>query len=238
MLSFFNEALAFDAICARLSCSADLRAPRKRLDALRGTDECRHDEDADREQHGLQDMRAGVVEPEQDRKRPAAGERRAEHLGADQDGRADDGDDGRPDDLAAAGRGGLRTHGLYPVWGRNLPEKCSAIKRKRLKKAPSRDISSSIYSGRKRELLMSETQETAVTSEPPVNPLLQAWQTPFETPPFAEISPEHFLPAFEQAFADHAAEVAAITPDPSAPDFANTDPALARSRKLHSKVPT
>src|SRR6266404_6736958 len=220
----------------RLCCSADLGAPRKRFDALRGTDECRHDEDADREQHGLQDVRAGVVETEQDRKRPAAGERRAEHFGTDQDRRADDGDDSRPDDLAAAGRGGLRTHGLYPVWGRNLPEKCSAIKRKRPKKAPSRDIGSSIYSGRKWELLMSETQETAVTPEPPVNPLLQAWQTPFETPPFAEISPEHFLPAFEQAFADHAAEVAAITHDPSAPDFANTITALERSGKLLSKV--
>ena len=30
-------------------------------------------------------MRAGVVEAEQDRERPAAGERRAEHFGADQD---------------------------------------------------------------------------------------------------------------------------------------------------------
>src|SRR5258707_9180946 len=83
---------------------------------------------------------------------------------------------------------------------------------------------------------MSETQETAVTSQAPVNPRLKAWQTPFETPPFAEINPEHFLPAFEQAFADHAAEVGAITHDPSAPDFANTITALERSGKLLSKV--
>src|SRR5712672_201724 len=47
---------------------------------------------------------------------------------------------------------GCELMGLYPVWGRNLPEKCFAIKRKRLKKAPSRDISSSIYSGRKRKI--------------------------------------------------------------------------------------
>jgi hypothetical protein len=41
-----------------------------------------------REQHRLDDdVRTGVVEPEQDRQRPAAGERRAEHLGADQDRR-------------------------------------------------------------------------------------------------------------------------------------------------------
>ncbi|QDW36551.1 M3 family metallopeptidase [Bradyrhizobium sp. KBS0727] len=74
------------------------------------------------------------------------------------------------------------------------------------------------------------------TGNPEANPLLRPWQTPFETPPFAEIAPEHFLPAFERAFADHSAEVAAISHDPSAPDFANTVTALERSGKLLSKV--
>src|SRR6202034_1677882 len=83
---------------------------------------------------------------------------------------------------------------------------------------------------------MSETLHTTVASEAPANPLVMAWQTPCETPPFAEIAPEHFLPAFEQAFADHAAEIAAITHDPSAPDFANTVTALERSGKLLSRV--
>ncbi|KPF88809.1 peptidase M3 [Rhodopseudomonas sp. AAP120] len=68
------------------------------------------------------------------------------------------------------------------------------------------------------------------------NPLLDAWTTPFETPPFTAIAPEHFMPAFEQAFADHAAEIAAITHDPSEPDFDNTITALERSGKLLSKV--
>jgi peptidyl-dipeptidase Dcp len=85
-------------------------------------------------------------------------------------------------------------------------------------------------------IVMSEAEQNAATPEAPANPLLKAWQTPFETPPFAEISPEHFLPAFERAFADHSAEVAAITHDPSAPDFANTITALERSGKLLSKV--
>src|SRR5471032_1408847 len=83
---------------------------------------------------------------------------------------------------------------------------------------------------------MSDTLDTAGTSQAQSNPLLKPWQTPFETPPFAEIAPEHFLPAFEQAFADHAAEIAAITHDPSVPDFANTITALERSGKLLSKV--
>src|SRR5882672_8042794 len=85
-------------------------------------------------------------------------------------------------------------------------------------------------------IVMSETLETLVPSQAPPNPLLMAWQTPFETPPFAEIAPEHFLPAFEQAFADHTAEITAITYDPAAPDFANTLTALERSGKLLSKV--
>src|SRR4051812_16470511 len=68
------------------------------------------------------------------------------------------------------------------------------------------------------------------------NPLLTAWTTPFETPPFEQIAPEHFLPAFERAFADHSAEIAAITHDPTVPDFDNTITALERSAKLLSKV--
>src|SRR5258707_15895516 len=83
---------------------------------------------------------------------------------------------------------------------------------------------------------MSETLEKTIPSEAQANPLLEPWLTPFETPPFAEILPEHFLPAFEQAFADHSAEIAAITHDPSVPDFANTITALERSGKLLSKV--
>src|ERR1700732_4268363 len=83
---------------------------------------------------------------------------------------------------------------------------------------------------------MSETLQTAAPSQAQENPLLRPWQTPLETPPFSEIAPEHFLPAFERAFADHSAEISAIEHDPSAPDFANTITALERSGKLLSKV--
>ncbi|HZR75307.1 M3 family metallopeptidase [Bradyrhizobium sp.] len=82
---------------------------------------------------------------------------------------------------------------------------------------------------------MSDIAETVATPAE-ANPLLIAWQTPDQTPPFDEIKVEHFLPAFEQAFADHAAEIAAITHDPAQPDFDNTITALERSGKLLSKV--
>jgi peptidyl-dipeptidase Dcp len=82
---------------------------------------------------------------------------------------------------------------------------------------------------------MSEIlQAASVAAEE--NPLLKAWQTPHQTPPFAEILPEHFIPAFEQAFVDHAAEITAISHDPAVPDFANTITALERSGKLLNKV--
>ncbi len=83
---------------------------------------------------------------------------------------------------------------------------------------------------------MTEAHKNTDPAQASVNPLLEAWQTPFQTPPFDEIAPEHFLPAFEQAFVDHASEIAAITHDPSAPDFANTITALERSGKLLAKV--
>ena len=82
---------------------------------------------------------------------------------------------------------------------------------------------------------MSETATTTATQAQD-NPLLTAWQTPYQTPPFDAIKPEHFMPAFEQAFADHSAEIDAITHDPATPDFANTVTALERSGKLLNKV--
>ncbi|CCD87733.1 peptidyl-dipeptidase [Bradyrhizobium sp. ORS 285] len=78
--------------------------------------------------------------------------------------------------------------------------------------------------------------DTTASIDAQSNPLLVAWDTPHQTPPFDAIRPEHFLPAFERAFADHTAEITAITHDPAEPDFANTITALERSGKLLSKV--
>ncbi|WP_424628088.1 M3 family metallopeptidase [Bradyrhizobium sp. SYSU BS000235] len=80
---------------------------------------------------------------------------------------------------------------------------------------------------------MSDVSQSAPVT---ANPLLSAWQTPFETPPFDQILPDHFLPAFDKAFADHTAEIEAIKNDPAEPTFDNTIAALERSGKLLSKV--
>ena len=70
----------------------------------------------------------------------------------------------------------------------------------------------------------------------PENPLLAEWAAPYEVPPFAEIRPEHYLPAFDAAFAAHNAEIAAIADDPAPPSFANVIDALERSGWLFLRV--
>jgi len=61
------------------------------------------------------------------------------------------------------------------------------------------------------------------------NPLLKPWTAPFGLPPFAEIRPEHFMPAFEAAMAAQRARIDAIAADPAEPTFDNTITALEKS---------
>ena len=69
------------------------------------------------------------------------------------------------------------------------------------------------------------------------NPLLAPdWTGPFGVPPFGRIAPEHFRPAFERAFAEHDAEIAAIAGDPAEPTFANTIEALERAAGALERV--
>ena len=68
------------------------------------------------------------------------------------------------------------------------------------------------------------------------NPLLVPWSTPFGAPPFADIRPEHFRPAFEQALAEHRAEIDRIAADPAAPTFQNTIVALENTGRSLDRV--
>jgi peptidyl-dipeptidase Dcp len=70
----------------------------------------------------------------------------------------------------------------------------------------------------------------------PPNPLLGEWATSFELPPFTEIAPEHFRPAFDQALAEHRAEIAAIADDPASPSFANTIDAFEKAGRGLDRV--
>jgi peptidyl-dipeptidase Dcp len=70
----------------------------------------------------------------------------------------------------------------------------------------------------------------------PENPFLADWTGVHELPPFADITPEHYLPAFEAAFNQDNADIAAIIADPSEPSFDTVIAALERSGRLLSKV--
>ncbi|MCL4767900.1 MAG: M3 family metallopeptidase [Hyphomicrobiaceae bacterium] len=68
------------------------------------------------------------------------------------------------------------------------------------------------------------------------NPLLVPWPTQLGVPPFADIAPEHFRPAFEQATAEHRAEIDRIAADAAAPTFGNTIAALENAGRTLERV--
>lgn len=68
------------------------------------------------------------------------------------------------------------------------------------------------------------------------NPLLSPSSLPYGLPDYTAIRRAHYLPAFREAFARHAAEVAAITSDPAPPTFENTLLPLEESGRLLGDV--
>jgi peptidyl-dipeptidase Dcp len=68
------------------------------------------------------------------------------------------------------------------------------------------------------------------------NPFFEEWSGPFGLPPFADIRPEHFPPAFARGMAEHLAEIAAIAGAAAPPSFENTIAALERSGRLLERV--
>ena len=68
------------------------------------------------------------------------------------------------------------------------------------------------------------------------NPLLEAWTTPFEAPPFDRFEPRDFRPAFDAALKAARAEIDAVAANPKPPTFADTIEALERSGRSLDKV--
>ena len=60
------------------------------------------------------------------------------------------------------------------------------------------------------------------------NPILQFWNTPYETPPFQSIGINHFKPAAEEAIKSAGKETKLISENPEIPSFENTVAALDR----------
>ncbi|NVN93769.1 MAG: M3 family metallopeptidase [Bacteroidetes bacterium] len=68
------------------------------------------------------------------------------------------------------------------------------------------------------------------------NPLLTKWDTPYETPPFNKIKPEHYLPAFKYAILVAKEEINVIKKNKNAATFENTIEAIEHSGMLLSRV--
>lgn len=68
------------------------------------------------------------------------------------------------------------------------------------------------------------------------NPLLTAYDTPFNVPPFDKIKDEHFRPAYEEALKQHNGEIDSIVNNEEAPSFENTIVALERAGGLLSNI--
>ena len=88
-------------------------------------------------------------------------------------------------------------------------------------------------------LILAAAVAGAQKPEAPVsesNPLLKEWATPFGVPPFTEIKPEHFIPAFRAGIEAQRREVEAIASSAAAPTFANAVEALEQSGVLVEKV--
>ena len=69
-----------------------------------------------------------------------------------------------------------------------------------------------------------------------VNPLLDAWTSPYGLPPFAETEAQHFAPAFEVALKAHRTELDAIAANAAAPTFENTLAAFDKSGRMLSRI--
>lgn len=70
------------------------------------------------------------------------------------------------------------------------------------------------------------------------NPFFRPYATPFGVPPFDQIKPEHFEPAFEEGMKQQAAEISALVRRRDVPSFENTIVALDNGGDLFSRVST
>ena len=72
------------------------------------------------------------------------------------------------------------------------------------------------------------------------NPFLEAYTTPYEIPPFDQITYDDYLPALEAGIAQHQEQIDSIVANPDTPTFENTILALDRygrnSRKSRGRI--
>lgn len=84
--------------------------------------------------------------------------------------------------------------------------------------------------------IMSGCVGTGSNSDTTGNPFFSEYKTPFGVPPFEEIKPEHYKPAFIKGMEEQMTEINAIVENIDDPNFENTIVALDKSGALLDKV--
>ena len=85
-------------------------------------------------------------------------------------------------------------------------------------------------------MLTIEAQEKKESTT--MNPFFQAYDTPFQVPPFDRIKSDHFKPAILEGISKHETEIAAIANNTETPTFDNTILAMENAGSLLSDVNT
>lgn len=86
-------------------------------------------------------------------------------------------------------------------------------------------------------IILATVNLNAQTMEKPANnPLVEEWNTPFNTPPFEKIKEEHYLPAFAYAIELQKDELYRIKAAKTEATFENTIEALDRSGRLLNDI--
>lgn len=87
--------------------------------------------------------------------------------------------------------------------------------------------------------IMTTQAQIKLQTAPPYgvakNPLLEKWDTPYQTPPFKSIKPEHYLPAFKEAIQKAKEDINSIKQNRIA-TFQNTIVALDRAGELVTRA--
>jgi peptidyl-dipeptidase Dcp len=83
----------------------------------------------------------------------------------------------------------------------------------------------------------AQAPAAAPPAEANANPVVAPWSGPYGgVPPFDQIAPEQFAPAFDIAHAEQQREIAAIVADPAPPTFANTILPLEQAGEAFSRL--
>ncbi|GLU55595.1 M3 family metallopeptidase [Dyadobacter frigoris] len=78
--------------------------------------------------------------------------------------------------------------------------------------------------------------ENNIDTATEINPLLTAYNTPFQVPPFDKVKSEHFMPAFEEGMKQNEKSILEITSQENAPTFENTIEKLETADELLTKI--